>query len=102
MKLKQAPEDFHVEELTDVIPGEHGSFAFYRMEKRNWTTPDALAVVRKRWRIEPRRLSFGGLKDRHAATVQYLSIGYGPRRHLNQQGLSVTYLGQLATAFTSA
>jgi tRNA pseudouridine13 synthase len=102
MKLKQDPDDFQVEEVTDVAPSDHGAFAFYRLEKRGWSTPDALAAVRRRWRIEPRRLSYGGLKDKHAATGQYLSIFHGPRRNLEQQGVRVTYRGQLARSYGSS
>ena len=101
MKLKQQPEDFQVEERTEVVASAAGDFAFYRLEKRNWTTPDALALVRRRWKIEPRRLSYGGLKDRHARTVQYLTILRGPARNLAQQGVRVTYLGQTASAYTA-
>src|SRR5438874_8606109 len=101
MKVKQAPEDFQVEELTSVVPGRRGDFAFYRLEKSNWTTPDALALIRRRWRVEPRRLSYGGLKDRHAATLQYLTIFHGPRRNLTQQQIKVTYLGQLERPYSS-
>jgi tRNA pseudouridine13 synthase len=102
MKLKQQPEDFQVEELTDVTPAEHGPYALYRLEKRGWSTPDALAAVRRRWRLEPRRLSYGGLKDRHALTVQYLSVWHGPRRNLTQTGISLSYVGQMAEPYTSA
>ena len=52
MKVKQQPADFRVEELTDALPGPAGDFAFYRLDKTGWTTPDALAIVRKRWKIE--------------------------------------------------
>ena len=100
-KLKQLPEDFQVEELTRLIGGADGPFAFYRLEKRGWTTPDALDVVRRRWKIEPRRIAFGGLKDRHALTVQYLTIFHGPQRGLDQQGIRVEYLGQVSTAYTA-
>jgi tRNA pseudouridine13 synthase len=100
MKLKEVPEDFQVEERTGVRPGA-GPFALYRLEKMGWTTPDALAVVRRRWHLEPARLSCGGLKDRHAATVQYLTIFHGPRRHLRQPGLALCYLGQVPAAYTS-
>src|SRR5579875_1633209 len=100
MKLKQQPDDFQVEELTSVVPSD-GSYALYRLEKRGWSTPDALAAVRRRWRIEPRRISYGGLKDRHAATVQYLTIFHGPRRNLHHHGVRVTYLGQVAAPYTS-
>ena len=43
MKLKQRPEDFRVEEfpLARLDPAA-GAFAFYRLEKRGWTTPDAM------------------------------------------------------------
>jgi tRNA pseudouridine13 synthase len=100
MKVKQRPDDFQVEEITTVSPTE-GPFALYRMEKRGWSTPDALAALRRRWRIEPRRLSYGGLKDRHAATMQYLTIFHGPRRNLRHHDIIVQYLGQVAAPYTS-
>lgn len=101
MKLKQQPEDFQVEEITGVAPAEQGAFALYRLEKRGWTTSDALQAVRRRWRIEPRRLSFGGLKDRHALTTQYFTIFHGPQRGLKQNGIRVSYLGQTPAEYTS-
>ena len=102
MKLKQQPEDFHVEELIDVVPSSVGAFSLYRLEKQGWTTPDAVAVVCRRWHIDRRRVSFGGLKDRHAGTVQHLSIFRGPERNLTHQRLKLTYLGKMGEPFTSA
>src|SRR3954452_16274559 len=102
-KLKQQPEDFQVEELTplaDAPPGQ-GPFAFYRLEKRGWTTPDALAAIRRRWEITPQRLSYGGLKDRHADTVQYLTIHHGPRRGLTHNAVTLHYLGQVPAPYSS-
>jgi tRNA pseudouridine13 synthase len=101
MKLKQQPEDFQVEELTDVVPGKTGLHSLYRLEKRGWTTPDAVSVICRRWPIDRRRISFGGLKDRHAVTVQYLSIFRGPERNLTHQRLKLTYLGKITEPFTS-
>src|SRR5439155_19984465 len=43
----------------------------------------------------------GGLKDRHAATLQYLSIFRGPRRGLNQQNVILHYLGQIERPYSS-
>jgi tRNA pseudouridine13 synthase len=102
MKVKQHPADFRVEERTAVVPGTEGPFAFYRMEKVGWSTPDALAAVRRRWQIDLRRLSYGGLKDRHAHTVQYLTIHHGPRRDLTHHAITLRYLGQVSSAYTSA
>ncbi len=101
MKLKQQPEDFQVEELTSVVPTGRGEFALYRLEKRGWSTPDALAAVRRRWQIDLSRMSYGGLKDRHAQTVQYLSLHRGPRRGLQHQGIRVEYLGQIGRPYSS-
>ncbi len=101
MKLKQSPDDFQVEEITAVAPGAEGPHAFYRMDKSGWSTPDALSAVRRRWKIDLRRLSYGGLKDRHAQTTQYLSIFNGPRRGLNHHTVTLTYLGQIPRPYAS-
>jgi tRNA pseudouridine13 synthase len=101
MIIKQQPDDFHVEELTDLAPGDAGAFGFYRLEKTGWTTPDALAAIRRRWKLDLRRLSYGGLKDRHAHTIQYLSIFHGPRRNLTHQDIHVTWLGQVEEPYAS-
>jgi tRNA pseudouridine13 synthase len=101
MKLKQLPEDFFVEELTTVQAGTEGDFALYRLEKTGWTTPDALQVIRRRWKIDFRRMSYGGLKDRHAHTIQFLAIWRGPERRLTHQGLQLEYLGRVKEPYTS-
>ncbi|MFO0939088.1 MAG: tRNA pseudouridine(13) synthase TruD, partial [Gemmataceae bacterium] len=102
MKVKQSPEDFRVDELTDVSPSSHeGDFAFYRLDKTGWTTPDALAAVRRLWRIEWDRMSYGGLKDRHAITTQFLTIIGGPRENLTSKGWSLQYLGQIREPYRS-
>ncbi len=100
MKLTQIPDDFHVEEITTAAASD-GPFAFYRLEKINWTTPDALNLVRQRWKIPLSRISYGGLKDRHARTIQYLTIFHGAQRNFTHPGVSVEYLGQRGEAFTS-
>ena len=46
-------------------------------------------------------MSYGGLKDRHAWTWQFLSIFRGPQRNLTHERIAVTYLGQIAEPFTS-
>ncbi|MBA4188815.1 MAG: tRNA pseudouridine(13) synthase TruD [Planctomycetaceae bacterium] len=101
MKLKQQPEDFRVEELTAATGGDSGEFAFYRLDKTGWTTPDALAAVRRRWQIDFQRLSYGGLKDRHAVTSQYLTIWRGPKRNLTHERVTLTHLGQRNQPYAS-
>jgi len=99
MKLKQRPEDFIVEELTTVRPEGKGPFALYRLEKVGMGTPEAVQAVCRKWKLRLRDVSYGGLKDRHAWTTQFLTIFRGPRRHMKQSSLHLQYLGQLNEAF---
>jgi tRNA pseudouridine13 synthase len=101
MHIKQKPEDFRVEEIPALQPGKEGDYAFYRLEKRNWTTPDAMQIIQRRWKLDRRRIAVGGLKDRHAETIQYLTIYRGPQRKLTHAHLQLTYLGQTASAYES-
>lgn len=101
MHIKQKSEDFKVEEVTAWTGGKIGDFAFYRLEKRGWTTPDAQQIIQRRWKLDRRRFAFGGLKDRHGETAQYLTIYRGPQRKLTHPNLQVTYLGQVNEAYAS-
>ena len=102
MKLKQEPGDFLVEERSSVAVGSVGEFALYRLDKSGWTTPDAVGEIGRRWKLDRRDVSHGGLKDRHAVTSQHLTIRRGPPRNLNLDRITLTYLGRTAAAFTSA
>lgn len=102
MKLKQQPEDFRVEELTDATAGDRGEFALYRLDKIGWTTPDALAAIRRIWKLDHRRVSYGGLKDRHAVTSQHVTVFRGPKKNLRHERVSLTYLGQREEPFTAS
>src|SRR6185436_18845814 len=95
MKLRRLPEDFAVEELAD-FPADGGPFALYRLSKRSLGTMEAVQAVAQRWKLPPRRISYGGLKDRHAVTGQIVTIENGPRRGLEQTGFALSYLGQAA------
>lgn len=101
MKLKQRPADFQVIELTDLTPAVTGEFALYRLDKSGWTTPDAIHAIRRLWKLDAGRVSYGGLKDRHAMTSQYVTIFRGPRTKLSHQKITLTYLGQVPEPFTS-
>ncbi len=80
MKLKCMPEDFRVEELPDVTPGERGPYTFYRLTKRSLGTLEAIEAICRRWNLAGSQVRYGGLKDRHALTIQYLTILRAARR----------------------
>jgi tRNA pseudouridine13 synthase len=102
MKVKRLAEDFAVEELTDLAPGAQGDFALYRLTKRSLGTLEAVEAIQQRWNIPRRRMSWGGLKDKHAATTQFLTIHRGSARSLRQTGLSLEFVGRLDRHFTPA
>jgi tRNA pseudouridine13 synthase len=95
MKLKRQPEDFRVEELPLVIGGDGGRFGFYRLTKRGVGTLEAIEAIRRRWNLSGRQISYGGLKDRHAITIQYLTILDGPDRGLKEGSLDLEPVGRL-------
>jgi tRNA pseudouridine13 synthase len=102
MKLKCLPEDFRVVELTRREPHERGSFALYRLTKTSLGTPEAIDAILRRWNLARRQVSYGGLKDRHAVTEQYVSIQRGPRGDLSQTNFELRYLGQTDRPFEPA
>lgn len=101
VKIRRIPEDFQVDELPAPLSSS-GPFALYRLTKTSIGTPEAVQAIVQRWGVHRKRISYGGLKDRHAVTSQHLTIHNGPRKSLQQKSLHVEYLGQTAAAFTSA
>ncbi|MFM9960412.1 MAG: tRNA pseudouridine(13) synthase TruD [Planctomycetaceae bacterium] len=99
MKLKCLPEDFRVTELTDRPTPGRGPFALYRLTKQSLGTPEAVDSILRRWNLARSQLSYGGLKDRHAITEQFVTIKNGPRNDLAQTNLELKYLGQTNLPF---
>jgi tRNA pseudouridine13 synthase len=95
MKLKRLPDDFQVEEIPAVTAGDRGLFTFYRLSKRGLGTLEAIEAIVRRWNLPRNAIAYGGLKDRHAVSVQYLTIRDGPARALRQTNFSLEPLGRL-------
>jgi tRNA pseudouridine13 synthase len=95
MKLKYQPEDFQVEELPVVEPQEHGPYAYYRLTKNGIGTIEAIETIRRAWNLSGRQISYGGLKDRHAQTIQYLTIASGPNRGFETPQIALEPIGRL-------
>jgi len=84
-RIKQAPEDFVVEEITPdgvVVsveggsPGDEtpGEFTHFTLVKTNWDTMRAVKEVSRRVGVSQRRFSFAGTKDRRAVSAQRVSV----------------------------
>lgn len=93
MKLRRLPEDFRVEELTGAT-ADGGPFALYRLSKRSLTTFEAIDRIAATLRVPKSRIAYGGLKDKHAVTTQYVTVERGPRGTHGTDWWSLEYLGQ--------
>lgn len=99
LKIKRLPEDFIVEELTQ-FPTHGGAYALYKLSKRSIGTPEVVEEVVRRWKIPRHRISYGGLKDKHAVAVQFVTVQNGPRRNLTQSNFDLSYVSQAGKPFT--
>ena len=76
-----------------IIGRDSGRYTFYRLTKRDIGTIEAVEAICRRWNLAGRRVSYGGLKDRHAVTVQYLTIADGPARPIATPNFELEPLG---------
>ena len=94
MKVKIRPEDFVVEEVTDLRPEEEGDYGLYRLTKRGANTLDVLRDLARRMRVPFSQVGYGGLKDRHALTTQFVTVKGGPPTTITGRNYRLEYLGR--------
>lgn len=100
MKLKSEADDFQVEELTSHQVS-NGPFSLYRLTKEHIGTLEAIHAIAQAWRIDSRDIAFGGLKDKHAKTIQYVTIEHGPTENLEQKSFRLEFIGHTNRAYTA-
>ena len=94
MKVKQIPADFVVDERSSLVAADRGRFSVYLLRKQGIGTLEALRAVRRAWRLGQRLVGYGGLKDRHAVTTQWVTLPDGPRKNLDEKAFRLTYEGR--------
>jgi tRNA pseudouridine13 synthase len=100
MKVKRLREDFVVAEVSEFSMSG-GKHSVYRLEKQGIGTPEAVQEIHKIWNLPSQRISYGGLKDRHAITSQTVTIVDGPASNMEQPGFTLTFLGRSPRPFTA-
>jgi tRNA pseudouridine13 synthase len=78
--IKAKPEDFIVDEQAELPLSTDGPFAVYRLHKSHWNTTDLVQQLARRFGLPPGRFAYGGKKDKHAQTSQYITIEDGADR----------------------
>lgn len=74
MKIKVLPEDFVVREMARLPLVAKGPYRLYLLEKRGWNTVDLLIRLAQSHSLPFSLFAYGGLKDRHAHTFQYVTV----------------------------
>ncbi len=100
MKIKVRPEDFVVQERTEVdLDEKPGPYAVYQLDKRQWDSFDLLAYLSRRLGVERRDIRLAGMKDRFGETAQLLSVRLAGRlasrlpARLQDKGFSLSLRG---------
>lgn len=81
--IKALDEDFVVEERAEIPFHENGDFGVYLLKKRGWDTLQLIKHILKSFKISS-SISYGGKKDKHGITTQFITIK--GRKDLSMEG----------------
>ena len=95
MKIKVKPEDFIVEEDADLKLHKGGDYKIYLLRKRGFNTVDLLLRLSKKLGIPFSNFSYGGKKDRHALTTQYITIKDKSIFDTQEDSFNLRYVGDM-------
>lgn len=91
-RLDLTAEHFYVDEVLPFAPSGEGTHWFVRLEKRRFTTPDAISALSRAAKVPEREIGSAGMKDKHAITRQWLSLPHGsvpPTQWVLPEGMQV-------------
>ncbi len=74
MKIKSRPENFRVEEILNQPLKNKGRYRVYRLYKKGLETLPVLKKIAQESSLPFRLISYGGIKDKNAETVQFISV----------------------------
>ncbi|MCZ2721729.1 tRNA pseudouridine(13) synthase TruD [Marinomonas sp. 15G1-11] len=72
--LKTTPQDFFVEEVLGFVPDGQGEFVFVFIEKVGVNTDYLAKRLASYADIDPSKVTYSGVKDRHACTRQWFCL----------------------------
>ncbi|HEX2838955.1 MAG TPA: tRNA pseudouridine(13) synthase TruD [Phycisphaerales bacterium] len=78
MTIRRVPGDFRVREVLRPHAGG-AAHAVYELTKESLTTPEAVGKLARALSVRPGDCAYAGLKDKHAITVQSVSVRMGPK-----------------------
>ncbi len=91
--IKAFDEDFVVEEGAEIPFHEDGDFGVYLLKKRGWNTLDLINHIVKSFKLPASSISYGGQKDRHGITTQFITIKGGKDFSTEGKDFSLKLIG---------
>ena len=94
-KIKQIPEDFIVKEITDTELKDSGSYTYFILKKKNYTTERAVSAIAHYLKTDRKNIGYAGSKDKNALTEQFISIkGQIKKENINLKDIELIYKGK--------
>ncbi len=92
--IKQLPEDFVVKEIASLKIKDSGTYSYFILKKRDYTTYKALKIISDKLRKPIKHFGFAGNKDKIAVTQQLISIKNTNINNFKFKGIELKYLGK--------
>jgi tRNA pseudouridine13 synthase len=86
--IKQAPEDFVVDEILGFELAGEGEHVFLKIRKRGENTDYLARQIAKYAELPKMAVSYAGMKDRHAVATQWFSVHIPGKREVDWSGLA--------------
>ena len=93
--IKEKPEDFVVNEVTDIKLKGNGNYSIFLLKKKDYTTERAVQTIANKLNIPRKFISYAGNKDKIAVTSQYISIKGVKIKELELKDISLEFKGYL-------
>ena len=93
-KIKEAPENFNVDEQELYPLSGDGQHYYYKLTKNNLNTEDALQFLAKEFKLSRRDIGYAGKKDKLAITTQWISLPQKIEDFEKEGSLKLVYQGK--------
>jgi tRNA pseudouridine13 synthase len=91
--IKSVPEDFIVQEKADLPLRQKGKYRVYLLTKSHWNTLDLIHSLSRSLRLPLEKFSYGGKKDKHGLTHQFIAVETPGDLSLEGKNFSLTSQG---------
>src|SRR3989338_9232791 len=94
--IKHRPEDFYVEEISNVRVLDNGPYILCTLKKTDFDQQKALRTIADSLKIPLKNIGFAGTKDKKAITSQLISIKGVPIERIEQlriKDITLHFLG---------